>query len=358
MKIYFLIRTNDSEFTGISRYIKPFVNEIRDRIDLVLVRNVPMSFIQRLDWAGLSIPSLLKEFFVKINPQPEVGSILYISDQTLGACLLWRRYEKVMVGIHDLASLTQYNIFGTLRFGLLDKIFNSVVINSAKKADIIVTFSQFTKKEILKYLGCLESKIRVIYPGVGKEFVYRPLKKSGTDILYVGSEEPRKNLELLIRAFARMKQQNNKLRLIKVGRSRWGPGRVRIKALIRSLGLSQDIIFKEYVDDIVSVYNAADIFVFPSLYEGFGSPLVEAMACGLPVVCSNAASLPELAGDAAVMFDPHNEYELAEKVLEILESPQKQIQMKEQGFERAKLFSWEKHVQAILDLCQQLLIQL
>jgi len=353
-KVSLLIKETGTELTGITRYVRSFIDAIGGRAELVILKNSPLPIVKKIGKTGLRLPGLSKELFVTANPAPDEDSVLYISDQTLVGCLLWKKYKKVVVAIHDLATFAGYDPFAELKWGFWDRIINFIIIKAAVRADVIVTFSQFTKREILKYLGCPENKVRVIYEGVGNEFVYRPAKKTGTDILYLGSEEPRKNVEVLIRAFALMKQKNSKLRLIKAGKSRWDISRAKIKALIKSLGLEQDVIFKEYVDDVVSVYNAADVFVFPSRYEGFGLPVLEAMACGLPVVCSNAASLPELVGDAAVMFDPDNEVELAEKTLEVINSPEKQTRMRERGLERAKLFNWEKHAGAMLDLYQEL----
>ncbi len=250
-----------------------------------------------------------------------------------------------------------------------------------RAADAIIAVSECTKRDAVRCYGIPEEKITVIYEGVNPRF--RPAdpeaiaavrQKYGLPerfILYVGTIEPRKNLTALLEAYTALMERpapcalrpatcdlrpatcdlrpaTCDLRLMIVGKKGWlYEGFFR---KLRELGLEDRVIFTGYVpdEDLPALYSAADLFVFPSLYEGFGLPVLEAMACGVPVVCSSTSSLPEVAGDAALLVPPTDVRALTEAMERALTDERLRARMRARGLERARRFSWERAAQGTL----------
>lgn len=240
------------------------------------------------------------------------------------------------------------------------------LVSTLERADKIIADSQCTKSDLFKWLRVKEEKVRVIYPGVDQEFspvegkkdLYICLKiKYNIDfnyILYVGTIEPRKNLKGLIRAYKILKSQHNVThRLVISGMKGWMYQEVF--DLVKELNLSSDITFTGYVpkEDLVTLYNLADVFVYPSFYEGAGLPILEAFACGVPVVTSNCSCMPEIAGEAAVFVDPHEPKEIADGVLKALKDEGLRSHLKEKGLLRAREFSWERTAREMLEVFEE-----
>lgn len=230
--------------------------------------------------------------------------------------LLYR--GKMIVTVHDLTHLV-YPEF--LPMKVVHLYFKFIFWFICKRANRILTDSESTKRDLLRFYKADESKITVVPLGVGSEFVRKP--KSEVDylyekfniprdkkiILYVGNLLPHKNLNGLLEGFARMQGREN-CRLVLVGKAFDGRTReTREKDLgIEGLTIHAGMVSQE---DLVNFYNLADLFVLPSLYEGFGLPVLEAFACGTPVACSNVSSLPEVGGDVAKYFDPKDAASIA-----------------------------------------------
>lgn len=174
-------------------------------------------------------------------------------------------------------------------------------------------------------------------------------------ILYVGALESRKNLPRLLEAYAQLRQWSTKWRLVIVGARKWkfSP----IFETVQRLGLEPHVTFTGYVADehLPALYAGADLFAFPSLYEGFGLPVLEAMACGTPVVTSNTSSLPEVAGDAAILVDPNSVGQIAEAMRSVLSQPTLAAELIEKGPARSGLFTWERTAQETIDVYRQAL---
>jgi glycosyltransferase involved in cell wall biosynthesis len=162
-------------------------------------------------------------------------------------------------------------------------------------------------------------------------------------VIYVGSEDPRKNLPALWRAFARVLARHPEARLLKVGTAHHQAERARLEELGRQLGIASAVRFLGQVSDeaLRSLYGLAAVCVVPSLYEGFGLPVLEAMACGAPVVCSNRTSLPEVAGDAALLAEPEPE-SLAAAIEQVLADPARQDDLRQRGLRRAAAYTWRR----------------
>jgi glycosyltransferase involved in cell wall biosynthesis len=228
-----------------------------------------------------------------------------------------------------------------------------------RAADAVIAVSECTKRDAIRFYRIPEEKISVIYEGVNPRF--RPADPETIAavrarynlpehfILYVGTIEPRKNLTALLEAFHHLLATHD-LRLVIVGKKGWlYEGFFR---RLRELGLGDRVIFTGYVpdEDLPAIYSAADLFVFPSLYEGFGLPVLEAMACGTPVICSNTSSLPEVAGDAAFLVDPTDVCSLAGAMEQALTDEHLRSELMAKGLERARWFTWEKAAAKTLEV--------
>lgn len=222
-------------------------------------------------------------------------------------------------------------------------------------SDKIITDSICSKKDIMRLLGIPGEKIEVVY--LGKDSNFKVVSDSALIedfrikyglgkkfILYIGTLEPRKNITGLINAYYLFKKQNpeSEYNLVIAGEKGWLYS--SIFTLVENLGLKNSVIFMGYIKDkeLPILYNAADLFVYPSLYEGFGLPVLEAMACGVPVITSNASSLPEIVGNAGIMVDPLDVQSLAISIQNVLLNEALRQKMIGKGLERAELFSWEK----------------
>jgi glycosyltransferase involved in cell wall biosynthesis len=220
---------------------------------------------------------------------------------------------------------------------------------AAKKALAIITISHFSKREIMRHLKVPESKIHVTYCGIDRKFkptecpVSLKQKYSLPDkyVLYVGNHQPLKNLQGLIKGFAQCQSKGNYFLVIG---GKKDPRRTETYNLIREHSLEDRVIFSGFIqsEDLPAIYSAASLFVFPSYYEGFGLPPLEAMACGTPVICSNTSSFPETVGDAAIMVSPGDTILLSKEIDRILADKELQKDMIEKGLQQVKKFSWDE----------------
>ena len=254
-----------------------------------------------------------------------------------------------VVTIHDL----MYYLYPGLCPNVLAHYYARFVFKAAARASKrIIADSEHTKRDIVKNLGAAPEKVAVIYCGVDE--IYRPEKdgnklkairdRYGIEreyILYVGNHGDNKNLLRLIHAYSMLKARKRYNLLIG---GKIDPRRTRLYRAPEELGIADSVTFTGYLpdEDLPGLYTMASLFVFPSLYEGFGFPPLEAMACGTPVVCSNATSLPEVAGDAALMFNPLNADEMTERMDEALSDEALRAGLREKGLERASAFSWRE----------------
>jgi glycosyltransferase involved in cell wall biosynthesis len=231
--------------------------------------------------------------------------------------------------------------------------------------DAVITVSQASRNDIIRFLGIPAPKVWVVYEGVSLR--YRPSSQeeiAGIQsryslphgyLLFVGSVERRKNLPRLLPAYARLRQGGETRPLVVAGVKRGGVD--KIGALLQDLDLRPHVLFTGYIPeaDLPALYRGADLFVFPSLYEGFGLPPLEAMACGTPVVCSNAASLPEVVGDAAITVDPYDVEGLAEAMRRVLGDAALREELREKGLARARQFTWERTARETVAVYRQVL---
>lgn len=253
-------------------------------------------------------------------------------------------------------------------FKPLPRVYQKVFTRlSARRAARLIAISGSTARDLSRFFAVPEAKTTVIFPGV--DAAYRPIRDESMlasfrlrhslperFILFVGTLEPRKNLVTLLHAYAQFKRQaNTNHKLVLAGGKGWfyQP----IFAAVEELGLQADVLFPGFVaeDELPLWYNTADVFVYPSLYEGFGLPPLEAMACGKPVAVADASSLPEVVGDAALCISPHQPEEWAAALLRLCQDANLRSDLAARALERARQFSWTRMAQQTVQVYRDVL---
>jgi glycosyltransferase involved in cell wall biosynthesis len=253
----------------------------------------------------------------------------------------------VVVTVHDLAFERFPEHYPAFQRRYLSRMTRS----SARRAARVIAVSESTKRDLVELYGIPAKRVDVVANGVERQF--QPLSPDQQAafrrqqalpdefLLFVGTLQPRKNLDGLLRAYALIAGQLN-WPLVVIGGAGWlyDP----IGRVVRQLGIERRVRFQGYVepDDLPAWYAAATIMALPSHYEGFGLPVVEAMACGTPVVTSTSSSLPEVAGDAAVLVDPASPRDIARGILLLAEDEARRRELARRGIERAGVYSWER----------------
>lgn len=235
-----------------------------------------------------------------------------------------------------------------------------------KAADAIIVPSESTKKDIIEIFKVKADKIYIIPYGVRHGLniindnhhladIKNKYNLPDNFILFISTIEPRKNLEGLIRAYSNIRKTGISHKLVVCGGKGWLNEYERITKIAGELGVTEHISFIGYLpdEDISAIYNLAALFVYPSFYEGFGFPPLEAMACGCPVITSNTSSLGEVVGDAAITVDPHNLEELTRAMYLVLTSAELKSKMKKQGLKRVKMFSWERSARETINVYEK-----
>lgn len=268
----------------------------------------------------------------------------------------------VVAMIHDLAFEHLPETF-TRRGAMQLKL---TVRRTARQAARVATVSEFSRQDILRTYRLAPEKVVVTYNGIEPHFTPAPRTADEADklrqqfnierdyLLAVGSLQPRKNLVRLIRAYAQLRRdhENFQPQLVIVGRKLWLADAIFTE--VKQQRWAKDVILTGYVgdEDLAALYRHAAAFVYPSLFEGFGLPPLEAMACGTPVVTSNTSSLPEVVGAAALLIDPYDEQALAAALLRILNDQSLRARLREQGITQAQKFSWRAAAEQTLQLYQ------
>ncbi len=237
---------------------------------------------------------------------------------------------------------------------------------SAKHCRAVITASEFTKDEIMKYYKIPASKIIVIPLGV--ETVFRPLVNSkpieevkskygflGPFFLYIGTIFPRRNVPNLLKSFRTVIQKHSDCKLLLVGENHLIP-KCDLIRLLAELGLSDHVIWHRYIpeQDLVPLYCGAQALVYPSSYEGFGLPVLEAMACGTPVITTRHSSLPEVAGEAGLYVDPYSLNDLTDAMIHILESNTLRAELRQKGLNQAGRFSWSRTARETMNVFRKI----
>ena len=272
----------------------------------------------------------------------------------------------VVVSVHDVSFIEHPEFFSRFRALQLRWTVRRTVASAVR----VLTGSEFARDSILRAYNLKEDKVIAVPNAASPSF--RPLHiDNAVDavrtrfgvpapfILTVGDLQPRKNHVGLIRAFARLAKAHPELRhrLVLAGKETWFAPRVREAA--KQSGVADRIRFLGFVtdDDLLQLYNSCDLFVFPSFYEGFGLPLLEAMACGRAVACSNTSAMPEVADGAAILFDPHSTDGIARAMADLLRDPELRVRMERLGQQRSAHFSWNKTAHRTLEVYHEVAIK-
>ncbi|HWX53028.1 MAG TPA: glycosyltransferase family 1 protein [Verrucomicrobiae bacterium] len=305
---------------------------------------IPRNPLWRL---GLSLPRALREI------QPDVFHCQYIQPLFVRC--------KTVVTIHDLA----YEHLSGFAHPLEVAVMRKLVRATARRADRILTVSQFSAEDIVRTYRVPAEKVRVAYQAASEEF--HPRNKEDAQaylaktygiappfLLYVGRIQARKNLERLVDAYAALLQNHPAIKLVMAGKPDWGFEDLRNK--IAALRLGDRVVLPGYVPagDLPLFYNAAELFIFPSLFEGFGLPVLESMASGVATVTSRGSSLEEVAGDGALLIDPHKVDSMTEAMDHVLTNEACRRNLIARGLVRSSEFSAQSFAEQVLQVYQSL----
>jgi len=355
--------------TGNEVYVRSLLNALSGQIqDHELIAYVSAASAEQY------IPSNIRTRRIATNPFLRLGFDLGMRCRQDRPDLLHVQYTAplacpvpVVVSVHDVSFLEHPEYFTRDRAVQLQFTVRRTVYRAAR----ILTGSEFSKASILKVYGDLaEEKVVVVPNAAASEFrpipretaaaaVRERLNIAAPFVLSVGDLQPRKNQIGLIRAFARMIRAFPQLKqnLVLAGKETWFADQVHRAA--RESGIADRIQFFGFVSDsdLLQLYNACDLFVFPSFYEGFGLPALEAMACGRAVVCSHTSALPEVVDGAAILFDPYAIDEIVRALSDLLLDQELRLRMERLGLQRAAHFSWQKTAQRTLKVFHDVLEQ-
>jgi glycosyltransferase involved in cell wall biosynthesis len=337
--------------TGIGYYTSELLAAMRriapqhEYMELDWGRDVAMRFDRRLRWQQYEAPSRARKAH---------ADLLHVTGFDAP---LWHPCPTVLT-VHDLIGmLFPQNLPPVSRF-----YWSRWLPFTIRAADAIIADSVATRDDVNRLLGIPAERIHVVYLGVEERFRPQPAEKVAElrkryhlehpFILYLGTLEPRKGVDTLIDAFAQMAGAYT-IDLAIAGKKGWWWE--SLSAQIAQHGLEQRVHFLDYVpgSELPILYSAANIFAFPSRYEGFGLPILEAMACETPVVCANTSSLPEVAGDAAILVPPNQPATLANALGKVIDEPDIATRLRLAGRARAAEFTWAKAAQATLEIYQK-----
>jgi glycosyltransferase involved in cell wall biosynthesis len=314
---------------------------------------------------GYDLETFSRSYPLRADVRP--GYLTLLASQTLATLLVTQRLPRpVVVVVHDILSYLLRDD-PTLRtyHHRLDRTMDALAMRGLRRADRLVANSHYTKRTVAETLEVDPDRIDVVHHAVDNAW-FRPLPvpdgfraRYGLPageryVLAVGSEDPRKNLSALLRAMAAVRQAVPNVRLLKVGAPAFAEQRRRHLDLCRELGLESVVRWLDEVpeEDLPLFYNAADVFAIPSLYEGFGSPALEALACGTPVVAARKASIPELVGEATVLVDEPTPELLASAITATLRAGRPDP---EPLVRQAAWFTWDRTAEGMIAACERAL---
>ncbi len=361
-------RPATDHFPGIGRYVVNLASalqQVAPELDLALLCD-PSATAQRLTLPALPMldctvsPFALSQQWRVRSALRQAQAALYHSPYYL---MPYRPGVAAVFTCHDLIPLLFRQYFSAHQ-RLIYRFTHQLALNTAQ---MTIAVSQSTRNDLLRFFHVSPDRIAVIQEGVDEHF--RPPSHAAIDrvrtayalpdryVLYFGSNKPHKNVPHLIEAFAKLgiRDQGTKIGLVIAGH--WDRRYPRAKELAERLNLIEKVKFIGPVADadLPALYGGAELFVFPSEYEGFGLPVLEAMACGTPVVCSNRSSLLEVVGDAARVCDPHDVEALAHAIEQVLTDQDARATLRQRSLARAAQFAWEQTAQQTLRVYQSIL---
>jgi glycosyltransferase involved in cell wall biosynthesis len=346
-----------NERTGIGRYVDRLQAGLREAgVDVVRTTPTPPrlpSFVYRaFRLVGRDLRAFLTNYPLRSAYPP--ADTYHLISQTLASLLLVGRPKgQVVVTVHDIFPYMLRSDPELRSPYAGDHLYHRLAMAGLKRADHLIAVSEYTKRCLIEHLAVPEKNITVVHSGIDHAR-FRPLRDASgiraryglseerRYLLYVGTEDPRKNLVALVRALREVRRDLPDVELVKVGFAHFERGRRRLLETAEQLEIRSAIHLLEDVpeEDLPSLYATADLYVTPSPFEGFGLTVLEAMACGTPVVCADAGALPEIVGAAAVRVPPQSAGALAEAIGSLLESPERRRSLRKAGFDQAAGFRW------------------
>ncbi|MBC7232562.1 MAG: glycosyltransferase family 4 protein [Chloroflexi bacterium] len=358
-----LVTKPDKQMTGLRRYAESLYQGLQAKgVDVALVLpQPPPEWVVRL---GQAMGRDAKAFFASypLAVRLDDASLCHLASQTLATLLLFQPLPRTVVTVLDLIPhLVRDNPALSTYRTPFDRLFDRLALYALRRADRLIAISHYTKRCLVEAVRYPPERIHVVHCAVDRE-QFKPLavpkgsrQKYGLDesqryILYVGSEDPRKNVGTLIQAFHIVQQQVPSARLIKAGAAYFPAQRQKLQKQVAELGLEGKVLFLDHVpdEDLPLLYNAADVFVLPSLYEGFGLPALEALSCGTPVVAANRASLPEVVGEGGVLVEPMDAEAMAQAMVALLSDPQRRAAASQAALRQAERFSLQRQAEETL----------
>lgn len=350
MKIGIDTQSTVGEKTGIgifTRYLLDALRKVDDKNTYIEYKNTQwkeLNIPKRLAWENLSVP---KHVF---DTKPDLLFVPGFAPPIIKPC-------KTVAVLHDLIG-----VLFPQNLGFFSRIYWSRWLPfSIKHADFIICDSESTRKDCINIMKIKEDRIKVIYPAAftgtddrqfGNEAgVMDKYGIKGKYVLSLSTIEPRKNFPRLVEAWRKIKDTcKDRIYLVIVGRKGWGWPALEDK--IRSLGMEEDVIVVGYADEKEKnvLYKNCEFFIFPSLYEGFGLPVLEAMNFKKAVISSDNSSLPEITGPCALFIDPYDVNNIADAVIKLMNDKGLREELALKGFERSKLFSWEKCAHEFIEI--------
>lgn len=348
---------------GIARYSKELIAALQKAgVNITILQAGELRHYNRtIPLRGSKLlPGLLTIGQIEVARITHQQKLALVHDPT-GCAPLWLTGARRVVTIHDVIPYI-YPETSTRLDWLIYRLWLPLIV---QRLDSIITVSAQSKTDMLRYLPVKPENVTVIPEAASP--IYQPLGSTQTKnrllsqginfpyILYVGSIEKRKNLNTLLEAYAQVRCWSQKWKLVIVGAQKRKYSAVF--STLERLQLTSEVHFTGYVPegDLPVLYNGASLFVFPSLYEGFGLPVLEAMSCGTPVVTSNCSSLPEVTGEAAILVDPMDVNAIALAIRQVLEEPDLAVWMREEGIAQARQFSWEQTAKRTTEVYEKLL---
>lgn len=355
MKIGIDLQATKGRRTGLGVYTENFVRVLKSEIShpheifyYSKQINRESNTLERWYWENVELPARALQDHLELLHVPAFAPPYF------------KRF-RLVVTVHDLIGMIFPN-----QVGLPSRLYWGKWLPLAiQRADAIIADSENTKKDVIKYLEVPERLVRIIYPSGHENFSPLFNEKSLQQLrnrlgikekyfLCVGTIEPRKNLDRVIEAFIHFLKLNKAVRyqLVVVGSKEFGHGKIFKELASDPVVKFDDVIFTGYVKhtDLNLLYCGTEAFLFPSLYEGFGIPVLEAMASGVPVLTSKLSSLPEVAGVAAYYVDPYDATQILEGMRQLADDPLLRKELREKGFKQVQKFSWKQTVQQTLEV--------
>lgn len=299
--------------------------------------------------------SIVKQFFiyclypikVRLNLL-KASNIIHISDQGLAHLSYFLPQNKLIITCCDLIPLIFFQNNNFWQNKLLKFSFSG--LNKAKK---IIAISQSTKNDLISYVKIPSEKIEVVYPGINEKFKPTETGKKNF-ILYVGAYYLSKNLPVLFKAFAKVNKELPLLKLVIVNKKNDLPE--ELVGLAEKLKIADKVDFTGHISEgqLIKLYNQAQVLIQPSLYEGLGLPVLEAMVCGCPVICSNTSSLPEVVGEAGILLPPNDIESFSKAIYNVVKDENLKRQLVAAGFRQAKKFTWAGFANQIYKIYQSI----